>query len=429
MQVSKNMNDFNCDFRMPGEFEPQESVLMMWPLRSTITTDGTYNQDIVAIQLIDNLLKYGECRVIISCYDENLKAHAQKKLLAAQIQTDKIEFIVYPSPIIYPRDFGAEVMLSPRGERLHVDFDSSTYGYNPTSALDRNSKILEGFARVHTAHLGITNSRFTRLVSEGGDREFNGNGIMITIEDTELNKRNPGCSKQQAEYEFKRLFNLKKIIWIPRGTFDDENMYTGPIPDENNEYKAYRSASANGHVDEMCRFVDQDTILLAEITAEEASRSKLAAFNKERLDEAHAVIRAACNADGRPFNIIRIPVPEPFFIKLEPEAPYYKQYMSFSDFNGGRMLDGSSFPTGTLKILPALSYCNFLICNGLVIAQKYYREGMPEVVKAKDKLALEILQKAFPRRKVVQIETTALNFNGGGIHCNTRNVPRVNIPN
>ena len=86
--------------------------------------------------------------------------------------------------------------------------------------------------------------------------------------------------------------------------------------------------------------------------------------------------------------------------------------MGFSDFNGGKMLDGSPFPKGTIKMLPALSYCNFLICNSVVIAQKYYRKGMPEAVKAKDKQALEILQKAFPKQKVVQIETTALNFNG-----------------
>ena len=249
-----------------------------------------------AIQLVDSLLKYGECRVIVSCYDENLKAHAIKKLLSARIQTEKIEFIVYPNPVIYPRDFGAEVMLNSKGQRLYVNFDSSTYGYNQPSALDRDSKILEDFARFHAAHLGIADNRFTRLVSEGGDREFNGCGIMITIEDTEINKRNPGWNKQQAENEFKRLFNLKEIIWIPRGTFDDENMYSGPIPDENNEYKAYRSASANGHIDEMCRFVDSNTILLAEITAKEASQSKLAAFNKERLDEAHTVISSACNS-------------------------------------------------------------------------------------------------------------------------------------
>ena len=41
------MADFNYDFRMPGEFEPQESVLMIWPLRSTITANETYNEDTV----------------------------------------------------------------------------------------------------------------------------------------------------------------------------------------------------------------------------------------------------------------------------------------------------------------------------------------------------------------------------------------------
>ena len=76
-----------------------------------------------------------------------------------------------------------------------------------------------------------------------------------------------------------------------------------------------------------------------------------------------------------------------------------------------------------MKFLPALSYCNFLITNGLVLAQKYYQEGMPLSVKEKDEQAKRILEQCFPDRKVVQINTLALNLNGGGIHCFTRHVP------
>jgi agmatine deiminase len=74
-------------------------------------------------------------------------------------------------------------------------------------------------------------------------------------------------------------------------------------------------------------------------------------------------------------------------------------------------------------VLPALSYCNFLIANNVVVAQKYYEEGMPEIIREKDENALQVLQTAFPDHRIVQINTLSLNLYGGGIHCHTRNIP------
>ena len=53
----------------------------------------------------------------------------------------------------------------------------------------------------------------------------------------------------------------------------------------------------------------------------------------------------------------------------------------------------------------------------------YWKEGLPEEIKEKDKLAFEIIKKAFPNREVVQINTLAINFSGGGLHCNTKQIP------
>lgn len=72
-------------------------------------------------------------------------------------------------------------------------------------------------------------------------------------------------SKQEVEDEFKQLCNLKKVIWVPQSTFDDENRFDG-ILDVVDGDNVYHSASANNHIDEMCRFVSENTILLAEIS-------------------------------------------------------------------------------------------------------------------------------------------------------------------
>ncbi|NTW43654.1 MAG: agmatine deiminase family protein, partial [Anaerolineaceae bacterium] len=67
--------------------------------------------------------------------------------------------------------------------------------------------------------------------------------------------------------------------------------------------------------------------------------------------------------------------------------------------------------------------CNFSIANNVVLIAKYWKPGMPEIIKDKDKQALSILQDLFPERKIIAIETLPLNIGGGGLHCNTRHIP------
>lgn len=409
-------------FRTVGEFEPQDSVTLMWPLTKYATKTQEYNRDEVSIEIVKNLIDNVD--IIISCYDEKQKKYIINVLKENEIDINKIKFMIFPSEIIYPRDFGAEILAGDNGERALVDFDFN--GYGEFNNLDPISKLLEGYDRIHAEFFGIHRTIYTRLIGEGGDREFNGDGVLMTIEDTEVRKRNKRWTKKEVEEEFKRIFNIKKVIWLPLGTYDDENMYDGLIPDENGEYKAFRSMTANGHIDEMCRFVSKDTILIAHISKEEASKSKLNALNKERLDKAYEVLKNEVNVDGKPFNIVKMPFPESIYIETEPGDDLYESYkVGINDFNNGIFLDGTPFPKGKVKFLPALSYCNFLITNGLVLAQKYYKEGMPLEIKRKDEEAFKILQSVFQDRKVVAINTLPLNLYGGGIHCNTRNIPKV----
>ncbi|MBA2500334.1 MAG: agmatine deiminase family protein [Chitinophagaceae bacterium] len=70
-----------------------------------------------------------------------------------------------------------------------------------------------------------------------------------------------------------------------------------------------------------------------------------------------------------------------------------------------------------------ISYLNFLITNVAVLTASYWKPGQPEIMKQKDKQAKEILQKAFPGRKIIQINVENLNEGGGGIHCATLQQP------
>jgi agmatine deiminase len=75
--------------------------------------------------------------------------------------------------------------------------------------------------------------------------------------------------------------------------------------------------------------------------------------------------------------------------------------------------------------VPATSYLNVVISNGVVLVAKYWREGLPEREREKDEYVHRTLQGLFPDRRVVQIDPMVINMTGGGMHCATLQQPRV----
>jgi len=80
-------------------------------------------------------------------------------------------------------------------------------------------------------------------------------------------------------------------------------MFSGP------KLRNYFGDGANGHIDEYARFVNDSTIVIAQIDAQEADWDPLSRADHEILRENLAQLRAAVNVDGRPFDIITLPVP------------------------------------------------------------------------------------------------------------------------
>ena len=411
------------NYRTVGEFEKQESVLLIWPLSPHATAQ--LNNDLVSTQIIQSIVD--EVKVIVCCFDEVVQQRAQKALTDYGVDTALVRFVIFPAEIVYPRDFGAEVMIGDLGNRKRVDFRFNTYGF--ASEEDDISILLRGFGKFHAELEGITDSTPSTLISEGGDREFNGCGVMMAIHETEVAKRNPQKTTLEVEQELKRVFHLEKILWIPQCSYDDELPFSGAIPAVDGRMNSYRSSSANGHIDEICRFAGKDTIIIAHVSEEEANAGKLHALNKARLDLAYEAVKNARNHDGKPFIIHRMPVPEPIYIDLYPEDDGFSLWRKANVAMGGVLLDGTPFPPAPINVLPALSYCNFLIANNVVVAQKYYEKGMPEIIREKDEKALKVLQTAFPDRRIIQINTLSLNLYGGGIHCHTRNIPAAEQKN
>ncbi len=402
----------NTMWRFPGEFERHETIWLGWLSKEFVKG---YKTDSTLLEVVTALTPTVKVRICVP--NAVRKRHVREILTAASIPMDQISFFIIPFTSLYWRDFGPIFTVDETGNRSIADFNFNLWGYCQDT--HPHARMMEKIDRTAAKFLGLP-SRMTRLVSEGGARELNGKGTIMLTEACEFH-RNPNLSREDLEAELGRMLGATHFIWLKQGTVDDDPMNQSALPVPGDKGRAYRSGSANNHIDEYCRFVAPNTVLLAEVSEEEATRGPVEKENRRRMEENYAILKNSTDQDGNPLKIIRIPIPDPIYVEAHPTDEAYLTQESSPNYQ-----DGTVFPHGSpVLLVPALSYCNFLISNDVVVAQKYWRKGMPDAIKKKDAAALVALEAAFPNRKILAVHSLPINLGGGGIHCSTQQEPGV----
>jgi agmatine deiminase len=137
----------------------------------------------------------------------------------------------------------------------------------------------------------------------------------------------------------------------------------------------------DAHIDTVARFCDENTIAYVQCT--DTSEE-----HYESLKQMEEELKLLKTLDNQTYHLIPLPMADAIF------AP---------DDN---------------RRLPA-TYANFLIMNDVVLIPTY------EVKQ--DALAIEQLQKAFPTKKVIGINCSALLLQHGSLHCITMQYPKGSI--
>ncbi|RAJ12573.1 agmatine deiminase family protein [Arenibacter echinorum] len=391
----------------PAEFEPQEAIWLIWP--STDHKEGESVEQ-VSLAIVESLL--GNIDIVITCKDKELLAHAKDTLKKYFGELPKLKLLEFPSIEIWARDMGPIFVETDQNTLAIADFNFNSWGYSDTLNIDTKTEELYDERVAKRFNLPVISSA---MISEGGNREVNGRGTLITTEAVEMD-RNPHMTKAEMESEYKRLLGVKKIIWLKQGLVEDDHTFLGPITTLDGQ-NAYTVVTTNGHVDEFARFVNDSTILMAKVDSVEFN-DPIAWENHKRMEENYKILSGATDQDGNPFTIIRMPLPGTIFSTMSP-GDYVYEYIKTLDYT-----NGSTFPNGEpIKVMAALSYLNFIITNKVVIGQRCWREGMSNELKLKDENAAQILQSVFPDRKIVMIDALAVNLGGGGIHCISMHQP------
>jgi len=351
-------------FRMPGEFEPQQQIFMIWPERPDNWRDGGKPAQKAFADVAKAISEFAEMTMLVS---------ASQYQVARKVLPPQIRVIEMSSNDSWVRDCGPTFVINDKGGIRGVDWKFNAWGglfdglYFPWDQDDLIARKICDMERIDTY-------RTEDFVLEGGSIHVDGEGTVMTTEMCLLSPgRNPHMSREQIENMLKDHLNIEKVIWVKDGIDPEET---------------------NGHIDDVACFVRP-----GEVACIWTDNKEYPFY--ETCIEAYKTLEEATDAKGRKLKVHKLTMPEvPVTIKGD---------FSIDEVEG-------TIPREDGDICIA-SYMNFLIVNDGVI--------VPQYGDKLDELAIEQIKDMFPDKKVVGVNTREIVYGGGNIHCITQQQPKV----
>jgi len=342
----------NLGYTFPAEWEPQSGTWFSWPRPEGISFPGKYHtipenlarifREIVKRQLVH-----------VNVPNDNWEYIVRGHLREGGCPLRNVRFHHIKTNEAWCRDHGPAFVVNRARKKLAVvDWKFNAWGgkYPPYDDDDAVPTCIAEKLKLPVFH--------PQVVMEGGSVEFNGRGTVLTTTDCLLNKnRNPGMSKIAIEQALKDFYGQRHVCWLTGGIEGDDT---------------------DGHIDDLVRFISPTQ---AVISIEDDPKDD----NYRVLKSARRQLEKLRDQDGRPFEIIEIPMPKAV------------------------VHDGQRLPA---------TYVNFLFINKAMLVPTF-RD------RKNDRRAIEILQSHLPRHQVVGIDCTELIWGLGAIHCLSQQVPAI----
>ncbi len=346
-------------YRFPAEWEPHAATWFSWPRPEGISFPGKYHT------VPENLVRIfceiqSRERVEINIPNENYEFLVRQFLDEYGCPQRNVGFHYIRTNESWCRDHGPAFVVRRRKMRTKkatkrelavVDWGFNAWGgkYPPYDDDDAvPTRVAEALK------LPVF---YPKVVMEGGAVDFNGAGTVLTTTDCLLNKnRNPGLSKPQIEQHLKAYYGQQHVCWLTGGIEGDDT---------------------DGHVDDLARFINPTTIVVGMEDDPKDANYRVLRSARKQLD-------ALRDQDGRPFEVVEIPMP------------------------GVVEHDGQRLPA---------TYVNFYFVNGALLVPTYRH-------RKNDRRAIETLQEHLPKHKVIGIDCVELIWGLGAIHCLTQQQPR-----
>src|SRR5258708_2046841 len=235
-------------YRMPAEWEPHQATWIAWPQNHSDWPGKFEAIPWVYAEIVRHLSRVEDVNIIVN--DRNGRNLARKVLKISNVNSPRIKFHNWPTNRGWVRDSGPIFICGNTAkveDRLAItNWRFNAWAKYPDWKLDdqmpERIAARKGLAQFVPALAG---RRSARVVLEGGSIDVNGEGLLLTTEESLLSKtqqRNPGCSRRQLQNVFSEYLGISEVIWLGRGIAGDDT---------------------HGHVDDIARFVSPTTIVAA----------------------------------------------------------------------------------------------------------------------------------------------------------------------
>jgi agmatine deiminase len=340
--------------RFPAEWEKQQGMLLCFPHNGN-DWPGKYGA--IKWAFVEFIKKVAQVEnVFLMVANEKLKEKVIGMLEMAHVKMSNISFIIQKTNRSWMRDSGPIIVKNEKNRREALNFNFNGWAKYTNYKLDKlvPSKV----ASFLDIPLTQVIYKGKPVIVEGGAIDSNGKGTLLTSEECLLHPsiqvRNKDFTKSDYEAVFKEYLGITHVIWLGNGIEGDDT---------------------HGHIDDLCRFVNEDTIItVVENNPKEANYAPLQ-DNLKRLQQAKL-------ENGKSPNIVCLPMPNKI------------------DFEEVR--------------IPA-SYANFLILNKCVL--------VPTFNDPNDRIALNIISECFPNREIIGINAIDLIWGFGTLHCLSQQIP------
>lgn len=432
----KNSSSFSAFImhRYPAEWEPQASVWLSWPTSGAVCKAFPPAKNVIADMAAALIGPVPHVVMLV-----NSESEAQEVREALQVRNadaNKVKFLEIELEEEWIRDFGP-IFLKSGDETIVATFGWNNWGcvgHYTWEGIEDDIKNASLVSKRSAEAMKLRTIE-SNLVSEGGNREFNGAGVLMATSTVEL-QRNPTMTLEAIEDELKRVFAVQKVIWLEEGVTDDDHVFRGPRHCPDTGLLEFNAGCTGGHIDEYAKFIGPNQVLLVEVPEDERE-SPLGRLTHERMEKNLSILKSSTDVNGKSFDIVRIPTPPTMKVEITRDDELWS-WMEEVIFEGlGKKIHGSELLEKEEKVLVVLpaSYVNMVVCNGTILIPRYARindepkypfltDALNQKLSYTDQLAKDVLQTAFPAYQIVQIPSVAaLNIGGGGMHCTSQQQP------
>lgn len=350
---------------MPAEFERHSGCWLLWPERPDTWRHGAKNAQPAFAEIARAIAVSGREPVTVgvsAAQYENARARLDPAVRVVELSSNDA----------WVRDCGPTVLVDARGRRRAIHWQFNAWGGLNGGAYfpwDRDAEVAQKILEIE----GI-DRYLAPLVLEGGSIHVDGQGTCLTTEECLLNpNRNPHLSRSEIEALLRRFLGVSTVIWLGKGVFGDET---------------------SGHIDNLACFTSPGHVVLTWTDDRKDPQYEISQDALRRL-------RLARDARGRKLEVHRIHQPGLLTMSVAEAAGIDPQ-------PGTRLRSAGDRLSG--------SYVNFYIANRAVV--------MPLLDKRRDGAARRVLQRLFPSREVIGVQSREVLLGGGNIHCITQQIPR-----